>query len=537
MIGKKKSVLGLFVDGLDIKLAHLTIKGKRVVLHDLRSATLAAKIEEKKVVEVEALSGASSDGDPFGGFDAGTGEMGRESVGAEDNNSVLLGILSNYQANKTHFAYSIAEPSLYYHLLESDFGLKGKKLKDRILSELRAIRAFQPAADAVDAIHTDEGNLLCVIREDGLSLINSLEDIKGFIGGRVPRIPVIDSADISLMNVVRLNYNLQPNEVTVVVYVGFDFTRLIFMRGNQFFQFAPILGEGYDSANLANTVYSRLLLEQDNLGIPRISRIILAGESRRINLSDFLSQQLPDQEVEYLIAPQLDTSGLPAEQQDQISEFAVPIGVAWRTLVPEDPDVYAINLLPASVQEGQRSLKLAWHGYLLLTVLFLSTFFFSMSVTQKMQEIEEQAEVLRLKQTQIAEVEALQNSIIELEAQLQTFRNSLELYDNIVPGSDRWNKVFTKLSHGVEDLNSLWLADLGSDEKGTITMSGYSIYRTRIPRLSTLFDRSILKEVTVQDIREVPVYRYLIEIPGPLAANGQPDSQSMEAESVVQSAQ
>jgi hypothetical protein len=514
-MGKKKSVLGLFVDGLDVKVAHLSIRGKRIVLHSLRSGTLAAKIEERKMAEVDAMAGGDGGADPFSLSGASSAEMG-STAGSEDNNSVLLGLLSQYQATKVQLAYSIAEPSLYYHLLESDFGLKGSKLKDRILAELRAIRSFQPAADAVDSIHTDEGNLLCVVREDGLSLINSLEDIKGFIGGRLPRIPVIDSADISLMNMVRLNYDLQPNEVTVVVYVGFDFTRLIFMRGKQFYQFAPILGEGYDSANIANTVYSRLLLEQDNLGIPRISRIILAGESRRINLSDFLSQQLPDQDVDYLIAPQLDASQLPSDQQEMISEYAVPLGVAWRTLAPEDPDIYSINLLPAAVQEGQRSLKLAWHGYLLLALLFISTFFFSMSITQKTQEITEQEGVLRLKQTQIAEVEALQASIIELEQQLVKFQTSLALYDSIVPGSDRWHRTFTQLSHGVEDLNSLWLADLGSDEKGVVTMSGYSIYRTRIPRLSTLFDSSILKEVTVQEIREVPLYKYIIEVPAPV---------------------
>ena len=91
------------------------------------------------------------------------------------------------------------------------------------------------------------------------------------------------------MNLVRMNYDLQPQDVSVVIYVGVEFTRLIFMRGDHFYQFAPILGEGYDSPNLQNTVYSRLLLEQDNLAIPRINRIILAGESQRIGFKEFLT--------------------------------------------------------------------------------------------------------------------------------------------------------------------------------------------------------------------------------------------------------
>jgi hypothetical protein len=56
-------------------------------------------------------------------------------------------------------------------------------------------------------------------------------------------------------------------------------------------------------------------------------------------------------------------------------------------------------------------------------------------------------------------------------------------------------------------------------------MSGYSIYRTRIPRLSTLFDSSVLKEVTVQEIREVPLYKYIIEVPSPVGNVAEAESQ------------
>ena len=399
--GRGKSVIGLFVDGLDVKLAHLVARKNRIIVQELRSATLITKLQEQKPAETMAPAVGDST-DAFSLGEGTTSEAVAESQ-SEDNNAVLLGLLAQYPSNRYSLTYSLSEPAIYYHILESDFGLKGKKLKDRILEELKNIRAFQPAADAVDAIKTDEGNLLCVVREDGLSLINSLENVKGFIGGRIPFIPVIDSADISLMNTVRLNYDLQPQEVSVIIYVGVEFTRLIFMRGDHFYQFAPILGEGYDSPNLQNTVYSRLLLEQDNLAIPRIHRIILAGESKRIAFRDFLIQQLPEQEVEYLLAPRLDTTELTAEEQDMLSEYAVPIGVAWRVLEPNNPLVYKVNLLPAEIREGQRVFKLAWHGYLLMLLLFLSTLFFTWQIGQKSRDIRELRDVLTLKEGQRAE--------------------------------------------------------------------------------------------------------------------------------------
>ncbi|HUI65297.1 MAG TPA: hypothetical protein VL126_10680 [Bacteroidota bacterium] len=511
--GRGKSVLGIFVDGLDVKLAHLVVRKKRIIVQELKSATLIAKLQEQKTAETMAPS-LSETTDAFSLGETAPAQ-GIAETPSEDNNAVLLGLLAQYPANKYSLTYSLAEPAIYYHVLESDFGLKGTRLKDRILEELKNIRAFQPSADAVDAIKTDEGNLLCIVREDGLSLINSLENVKGFIGGRLPFIPAIDSADVSLMNLVRLNYDLQPQEVSVIIYVGVEFTRLIFMRGDQFYQFAPILGEGYDSPNLLNTVYSRLLLEQDNLAIPRINRIILAGESKRIGFRDFLLQQLPDQEVEYLLAPRLDTSQLSAEQQETISDYAVSIGAAWKVLEPDNPSVYNVNLLPADVKEGQRVFKLAWHGYVLLLLLFLSTLFFTWQIAQESKRIRELREVLTLKEGQRAENQTLSSSISALNEQLNRYKTSLALYDSLVPGSERWSKVLTQLSHGVEDLNSIWLSDFAAGGDGVIKMDGFTVYRTRIPRLSTLFDNSLLKEVTVQAIREQTVYRYAIEVPAP----------------------
>ena len=123
--------------------------------------------------------------------------------------------------------------------------------------------------------------------------------------------------------------------------------------------------------------------------------------------------------------------------------------------------------------------------------------------------------MLTLKEGQRAENQTLSSSISALNDQLNRYKTSLALYDSLVPGSERWSKVLTQLSHGVEDLNSIWLADFAAGGDGVIKMDGFTVYRTRIPRLSTLFDNSLLKEVTVQAIREQTVYRYAIEVPAP----------------------
>ncbi|MER3522687.1 MAG: hypothetical protein C4326_01115 [Ignavibacteria bacterium] len=510
ILGGGKSVIGLFVDGLDVKLARLSAKRGKVIVEELRSATLVAKLEERKLVEAAAPQG--DDRDSFKLPELET-TIASEISGQEDNNAVLLGLLSPYKPKSYSLAYGISEPSIYYHFLESSFGLKGKKLKERIIEELKNVRTFQPTPDAVDAIVTDEGTLLCVVREDGLSLINLLENIKGFLGKRLPTIAGIESSDFSLMNMVRINYALEPDEVSVIIYVGAEFTRLIFMKGANFYQFAPILSEGYDSPNLQNTVYSRLLLEQDNLGIHRIHRIILAGESRRVGFKEFLQQMLPDQQVDYLLAPSLDVSKLEPDLQDAVSDYAVAIGVAWQFLDHRSKKFYRTNLMPDEVREGQRVFKLSWHGYLLLMAIFGATLLFTTEIEKKEQEVKERKEQLDVKTAQAAENTALMGSIASLQEELNRYVSSMALYDSLVPGADRFTKVLTQLSQGVEDLNSIWVTELVVGEAGPAGLSGFAVNRSRIPRLAALFDNALLKEVTTEEIREETVYRYRMDIP------------------------
>lgn len=510
IIGGGKSVIGLFIDGLDVKLARVSMKRRRMVVEELRSATLVSKLEERKTSE--ASMSFADDKDPFKLPELETTEQTTAS-GGEDNNAVLLGLLSQYKPKSYTLAYGVSEPSIYYHQLDNNFGLKGKKLKLRIIEELKNVRTFQPTPDALDSIPLEDGNLLCVVREEGLSLINHLENIKGFLGNRLPVIAGIDSSDIALMNMVRMNYELQPDEVSVIIYVGAEFTRLIFMRGKHFHQFAPILSEGYDSSNLPNTVYSRLLLEQDNLNIQRINRIVLAGESRRIGFKEFLHQMLPDQEVDYLLTPKLDLTSLPSEQQESVSEYASALGIACKFLDPSSKAIYQSNLLPDSVREGQRAFKLSWHGYVLLAAIFASTLFFTTQIQKKSQEITEQNALLDVKTAQISENTALSNSISSLRDQLNRYNTSMALYDSLVPGADKFSKAFAHLSNGVEDLNSIWLNEFVAGESGQVTMNGFAVSRLRIPRLSAMFDRSELKEVTTEEIRGETVYRYKIEVP------------------------
>lgn len=506
--GQGKTAVALFVDGLELKYVQLALKGKRVSLREYKAVSLVKRLEELKAAAAEEAGfGDIASADVFGGTAPAAAEAGTEGA---TNASVLLSLLGEIPPSKYTLSYAIGEPVVTYQEFDTDFGLKGTKLKKRILQELSATRSAVPAVDAIDTIPKFNGGLLTIIREDGLGIHELVTELKPFLNNRIPNLSIIDSSDIALMNLVRVSYQFQEDEITVLVYVGHEFTRIIFMQGMEYLHFAPIVSEGYGSANIENTVYSRILLEQDNIALSRIDRILLAGEAHKANLRESLAPQFPGAQVEYIQASELDLSMFEGEVGEAISEFAVPIATAWRTLERKKPGFYDVNLIPASILEGQKVFGLAWHGWLFALGIIASIVFFTLAINKRNVEIRQAGDLLTKRKVEIEDLRALQARIAMLNNEIQKLTVATTLYDSLAPGSDRWSRILHYLSNSLEDLNSLWIYKISKETTppGAFRVLGRSIYRTRIWRLASLFEKATLTEVKTTEIRGKTVYEF-----------------------------
>lgn len=503
-----KTAVALFVDGLELKYVQLSAKGNKITLRDFKTLPLAQKFEEKQAAQMAEEAGGMDVGaaDAFAAPAAAPMEGGGE---AATNASVLLSILGDLPPSKITVSYALSEPAVTYQEFESDFGLKGSKLSKKIVTELSALRSTPPISDALATIPAAKGGLLTVIREDGLHLVDLLNEIKPFTKGRVPNLGVIDSLDFALMSMIRVSYEIQEEEITVIVYVGSEFSRLIFMQGKEYLHFAPVISEGYQSPNLENTIYSRILLEQDNIALTRIDRIILTGECHKLTLRESLAPQFSSALVDYLQTPALDLSLYEGSVGEAISEYAVPIATAWKELNPKQKGLYDVNLLPVTIVEGQKAFKLAWHGWLFAVLVIASIIFFYTSIISRNAEIRRSRELLARKQTEMQDFRMMQDRKTQLENDIQRFSKAQALYDEIVPGADRWSRILHYLGNSIDDLNSLWIYRISrGPQAGSLLLSGRAVYRTRIPRLASIFEKATLRSVKTATIRDKIVYEF-----------------------------
>ncbi len=507
--GQGKVAFGVFVDGLELKFAHLSSKGKEIYVHDLKTLTLFKKLDER-----EGARGGFTEGhEIFSETEHGGAGLLLQAERSDSNSSVLLDLLSQYPPKKYLLTYSLAEPSVYYHVLEGNFGSKNGAVKKRVLEELRTIRTGTSEPDAVDVIPSQEKGVLCVVRENGLHLIDILEEIKVSLGKRLPRIPFIDGADIALMNLVRLGYDLKEDEISLLVYVGVDFSRITFMKGDKHLHFAPLITEGTETPNLDNRLYSRILLEQDNHDIPKIHRILLTGNAHKIRLKEFLSTRFPSVDVDYLMFGALEKTDSQLQTVELCSEYAIPIATAWRALDPKNKKFSPTNLLPVSLIERQKFFKIGWHGYLVMVLIFLSTLFLTWNTLKLGVQIKSKTDILSEKEHRLADNLNLKASIEELQKKIERHKGALAVYDSLVPGSDQWTKSLTKMTNKIRELNALWITGVTSTAEGGMVITGYSLYRSRIPRYAALYQRATLRQVTVKQIREQRVYEFELYVP------------------------
>jgi Tfp pilus assembly protein PilN len=505
-----KTAVALFVDGFDVKFAHVAVKHKKITLLDFRTVTLVRKLEESAAHET-GTAGILEISDTS--LDTPLMQEGlTEGMETETNSGVLVSLLNEFAPGRFILVYSVSEPSVYYQTLDDTFDAKGEKLKRRILEELAKIRSEKLEADQVASVSAADNQLLAIVREDGLSLLNLIESVKDFIGKRMPQIPFIETSDVSLMNMVRANYEVGDDEVSLIVYVGSEFSRLIFMKGKEFFHFAPAISEGRSTPNIENTIYSRILLEQDSAGIPRIDKIFLAGESHKVGLQMFLAPQFSNAPIEYLNAVTLDTGELQESVAEIVSEYAIPISAAMRSLEPLKPVYYSIDLLPNSFREGQKVFKLAWHGYVLLLLIFFSTLFFTMRTITMNERVKQANAELIVKRMQLAENKRLQQILDSLTAQNQQYLGALSTYDAVVPNYNRWSKTLYQLTNSIDDIHSFWITELTQKPDSSIDLAGTTLSRSKIQRISNIFDKAALQSVQVDSIRGREVYKFKVNV-------------------------
>ena len=501
-----KQALGLAVSGTEVRLAHLVFNKGRLHIEALERARLKTTLEFQRTDDDKLPNYAEADGkDAFGMKEsAAEAQNGQRAEMNSANLETLYGLLERFTRKKIKAGFNVPLSMVNYLRPNNPFA------------------GTQTAIDRVSATDKDAGpnwGHQPLRSKDGVSMVISYErqpptlsllrDLKGYLRGHL-RLALMDTSEMALASLARSSMKLEANRVTAIIYIEDDFTRLIFLRGEELFHVSSIIHERATSPDILEVIYRKLIYEQDEVNMPIISAILLAGKGYRIDAREFFAERFEGAVINYLASDRFGRFPSNERERETFSEFAVPIALAWKLLQPQNPFCHPLNLLPQEVRDQQEVLKMSYHGYALLAITGLVAFLLTWQILKVRSDISS----TRVKNTQlelkIKDNQSTVDQVLDLDNQSQRFSKNLMLPDSLSRGHDEFLLFLQKLNASVRRAGSLWVDEILKQKDG-FSISGTSMNRETIPVLAEKLGGANLRKVTRAEASSRKMFQFELE--------------------------
>ena len=498
-----KNVFSLFIDGNEVKFVWAKKIKDKIKLMSLERATLKSRIEEKEVVH----HGEDSFEDTFGlQFDKN--ESNEIQSKDNENKNIFYNLLNKYPIEKGDITVNLLESNVGFISFSNNLEKTRSKIKGNIIEEINKIYTLNLKSEDVVLVPGNNGELVAVFQMSENPVLEVLNEIRPFLERRI-RIALAEVNEIALVNLINRFYSFNEDEISAVIYIGIDFSRIFFMKGNKILSFVPIVNEGYGSDNILSRLYGKIILERDESSVLEFNNILLAGEAILINGLDFFKEKFPESTVEYISSKGLDISELEKSDIDNLSVYSIPISSALKILEPKNKQIIQTNFLPKKIKEQQKWFKIAWHGLIFLIALCSALLYFIGQYLVMERRISQVEYVTTLLDEQIVSGESILTKLHSIEKSINHYENNFVSYDSLTKNYDMVSVFLKNISNNIKSTNLIWLNSLDVMKSG-YSMKGESIYKSRIPTFVSFYDDYVINNVTGTKVRDKEIFQYEI---------------------------
>jgi hypothetical protein len=415
--------------------------------------------------------------------------------------------LSGFSLSKHLFIPALTEPNIYYHIYEGARPPNPAKLKQLVISDILATKNIVVDKNSIDFVELSDKTLLCVFVADEVpcaGLINSLARQEGKKGYKIPS---LKSSDLSLAYYVAKRKKFFPDDYSLIVYIGKEYSKLIFLQGRKIKHIGTTLDIGTQNLHTYDVYFSKILLEMENGGISSLDNIIVCGEDDSENIILSFYGTFPEANVSRLEFDDLDLSALNDEVKEKFSTFSIPVAVAVDYYDELNKEHQGIHILPKSIKEEQKIVQFAWHGYAMLPLLFIAAFLITQKILDNNKELSELNKDVESKTILLRENKEVLSKIAELEGKVSSFGQTQAILDSAAVGTGVWKQTIKKISGFCQGSGDLWLTKLTNDGS-TVNTEGYSLSRNSLTDFAYSINNSELKSMMYEELREKSAFKF-----------------------------
>ncbi|MCB5230447.1 MAG: hypothetical protein WCX83_02685 [Candidatus Cloacimonas sp.] len=539
------NIFGLMQDGGEIKVAHLVVDKERVVIQNLLKARTAEEESTKSTESLfqDQLSSLDFDfdfdddvvisdsTDPESHNEPQIPGQNEEFHLLEEKQSVSLGDLAqdlNFEQGAISLNLDIS------NVAYKDLKSSSKASKKKILKEMK--QSFyddeNPGVLSFAHFSKSDNSAVGISHEGKMELLENLIGINRSLSKKRYHYSYIQTNEIALINALKLNYSINSEDISAIIYIGLDYSRITLTKGYDFLLDLPIINEGSQSKDVINTVYSRLMLERSHLNLTFIANYFLAGDKLDDSMIEFIYSRQPDSQVNYLNPLRL------MEQEDYqekysektLAEFIVPIMLATIAAFPKESSLIRTNFLPKQLKEQQNLFSISTEGFLVLGLtLIVGLLSINLTLKQREQNSKIKLENTNLK-SQIQVTQAVLDSVYVLSAELKQLEDNLNRIKNIVGDKNQWHYILNKISESFNSNRLSWISSIHDEGKG-FRVVGRTTNRRNIIVLAELFDGAVIRYVNEDRIQDHTIWNFEIYFDLPEPKKTKQDNEHVELNS------
>jgi len=501
-----KPLVCVYCEGNDTKLAVLTKGKERIKV----VRTISVTLEDTSTSELDAITDFG--GDDFGN-DIALNDIGNVSADSQKSSGDIAyvgGLTSDLPLSKSLFVPIISEPIVNYHIYDGIKEIDKNKLVDIIIKDIKTTKGITVDPHSIDCMDLNDKSVISAFIEKDIPCVNFINTLAEYHGKRYYKIPTIKTAELSLAYYVSKSTKFFPEDYSLIIYIGKEYSKLLFLEGQNLKHLGATLDIGTKNLHTYDVYFSKILLEMENGGIPKLDNIILCGEDRSENLILSFYGTFPEANVNELKFDKFDSSSLSEKEKINLSEFAIPIATAVEYFDEEEKKHSGINILHKSIQDTQKVLQFGWHAIVLVVLLFIATYLFTSNIlnnSQKISELDKEIQVLTERQIRNQAIVAEINPLTE---KISSFDVTQSILDSASVGTGVWGNMFDRISTFVERRRNFWLSRLETMSGNQVSVNGYSVSRSVLTEFADNNKASLLKSVMYEPLRDRNAFAYLL---------------------------
>jgi len=381
--------------------------------------------------------------------------------------------------------------------------------------------SFDPARVAFLPMSPIKGQrrYLALVPEPGASVSTTLEVLTQQQRSQVPPARLLDTELTVYASLARRTLKPAENENTAIVRIGSEDTLILFLAGQQVRHFERL--RSLTTYDPAETICSRVLLQQDEQKIGEVHHVLVLSESRPEQFEQTFASFYPHAAIAPVQSLLFKRGLQPSEEEEQglRASSTAAAAIALRLLEGTDAaDPFTtINLLPGKLRrKPKKKLAFAWHTFVMLAVLFAVSLFFTNRYLDQQAEIDQSRMELRLNPPDptMGSPAAVQARVDSIKQVYRQYTHALQVLDSLLVGSDQWSRTLEETARATNELSGVWF-NAWQPNGSYIRIDGNARSRTRVAQLANRLSGEI-QSTSFQDVNDVRIYPFTMVVPRPI---------------------